>query len=385
MSWQQRNMAMCFMLALVLISTRAAVAVPGDLVSADPIEAPAHAKAWRVVYETTGLNGRLRQVSGIVVVSQARAPSTGRAIVSWAHPTTGIAEACAPSRSRNRYTLIPGLSSMIARGYIVAATDYPGLGTLGPHPYLVGLSEARSVIDIVRASRRLPSADASNHYIAWGHSQGGQAVLFAGQIAASYAPELRLSGVVAVAPPTALKGNLHDVIAITSGRLLAAYTLASWSQIYDTPMDEVASTLARPIVRLVARQCALTRLTSSRVMLTAKLLPSNMLLPTFWSSKVWVAAALENSAEPHRISAPLLVVQGTNDRVVPPHLTTEFVRAACAAGARIELLRVDGGSHFWAGMDSASFASDWIAQRFASQAPNGCTTRDIPAPPHSSP
>ena len=39
------------------------------------------------------------------------------------------------------------------RGSVVAATDYPGLGTPGTHPYLVGDSEARAVIDFVRAAR----------------------------------------------------------------------------------------------------------------------------------------------------------------------------------------------------------------------------------------
>jgi pimeloyl-ACP methyl ester carboxylesterase len=385
MSRHQGNTVTAYLLALMLMAIGAANAAPGDLIAATPIEPPAHAKAWRVIYETTGLDGVLRPVSGLIIVPDDKAPPSGRAVISWAHPTTGIAEPCAPSASRNRYTLIPGLSSMIASGYVVAATDYPGLGTSGPHPYLIGASEARSVVDIVRASRKFHPANASNRYMAWGHSQGGQAALFVDQIAESYAPELRLAGVVAVAPPTALKENLHHVIVTTSGRLLASYTLVSWSQIYNASMDAVTTSLARPIVRLVARQCALTRLTSARVMLTAKLLPSSMLLPTFWTSKPWIDAALKNSADPRRIAAPVLVVQGTDDRVVPPSLTAQFVRTACAAGAQIELLRIDGGSHFWAGMDSAGFAVNWIAKRLASQTPKGCPTLDIPAPAHSGP
>jgi pimeloyl-ACP methyl ester carboxylesterase len=382
-SRHQRNAVRVYLLALVLMTIQAADAAPGDLLAATPIEAPAHAKAWRVLYETTGLDGGLRPVSGLIIVPDGKAPPRGRTIVSWAHPTTGISEACAPSASRNRYALIPGLSSMIGHGYVIAATDYPGLGTSRPHPYLIGASEARSVIDIVRASRKLPPANASNRYVAWGHSQGGQAVLFVDQIAESYAPELRLAGVVAVAPPTALKEDLHHVIVTTSGRLLASYALVSWSLIYNASMDAVTTPLARPIVRLVARQCAFTRLTSARVMLTAKFLPSSMLLPTFWTSKPWVDVARENSADPRRIAAPLLVVQGTDDRVVPPSLTARFVRTACAAGAQIELLRIDGGSHFWAGMDSASFAVGWMAKRLAWYTPKGCPTLDIPAPAHS--
>ena len=47
-------------------------------------------------------------------------------------------------------------------GYAIAATDYPGLGTPGPHPYLVGDSEARAVIDSVRAARSFPGLENSD-------------------------------------------------------------------------------------------------------------------------------------------------------------------------------------------------------------------------------
>ena len=97
-----------------------------------------------------------------------------------------------------------GLREMIERGYIVAATDYPGLGTTGPHPYLVGVSEARAVIDFVRAARSIENNDAGNRFTVGGYSQGGQAAVFTGMIAKTYAPELDLLGVAAAAPATNL-------------------------------------------------------------------------------------------------------------------------------------------------------------------------------------
>ena len=59
-------------------------------------------------------------------------------MIAWAHRTTGVIQACAPSRRAQLIVEIPGLADMLARGYVVAATDYPGLGTPGPHPYLIG-------------------------------------------------------------------------------------------------------------------------------------------------------------------------------------------------------------------------------------------------------
>ena len=47
------------------------------------------------------------------------------------------------------------LGAYLKAGYAVAETDYEGLGTPGVHPYLIGSSEGRSVLDIVRAAREI--------------------------------------------------------------------------------------------------------------------------------------------------------------------------------------------------------------------------------------
>jgi len=43
------------------------------------------------------------------------------------------------------------------------------------HPYLIGESEGRAVLDSVRTARDLPDAGASHRFAVWGHSQGGPA------------------------------------------------------------------------------------------------------------------------------------------------------------------------------------------------------------------
>src|SRR5262245_44254561 len=77
-------------------------------------------------------------------------------------------------------------------------------GRPGCIPYLIGESEGRAVLDSVRAARDLPDAGASNRFAVWGHSQGGHASLYTGELAASYAPDLKLVGVAAAAPVTYL-------------------------------------------------------------------------------------------------------------------------------------------------------------------------------------
>jgi hypothetical protein len=126
---------------------------PGTIIRQEPmLGAPLGATAYRVLYRSTGLKGEPIAVSGVVIVPPGPAPAGGRPIVAWAHPTTGIVPHCAPSLAIFGFQQIQGLRDMIRRGYIVAATDYPGLGTPGPHPYLVGISEGRAVLDSLRAA-----------------------------------------------------------------------------------------------------------------------------------------------------------------------------------------------------------------------------------------
>ena len=119
-----------------------------------------------------------------------------------------------------------GASAMpfLDEGIIVTATDYEGLGTPGVHPYIVGESEGRGVVDIVRAARHLSFAHAGDRFVVWGHSQGGHAALFANQIAPTWAPELHLLGTEAGAPATelpllgALFQGLPDQSLVDDGR-----------------------------------------------------------------------------------------------------------------------------------------------------------------------
>ena len=162
----------------------------GELIRSEAMAgAPDAATAYRILYRSEGLHGEPIAVSGVVIVPAERPTMTGGPIIAWAHPTTGLVPACAPSLARVFFESIQGLNEMLRQGYVVVATDYPGLGTSGPHPYLVGLSEGRAVLDSVRAARSMTGSGSA--FAVWGHSQGGHAALYAGILAADYAPELK--------------------------------------------------------------------------------------------------------------------------------------------------------------------------------------------------
>jgi hypothetical protein len=232
---------------------------PGSIIRVWPLEGGgpmgANADAFRILYRSIGLNGEPIAVSGAVFIPTGPAPAGGRNVLAWAHPTYGVVPACAPSLMPDTAGLIFGLNQMLAKGYVVAATDYPGLGTQGTHPFLIGVSEARAVIDSVRAVRDLPSSGASNRFVVWGHSQGGHAALYTGELAASYAPDLKLYGIGAAAPATYLIELFDADKTSPTGKELTAMALYAWSHVYHYSIKGVVEPDATAIYEKMATDC----------------------------------------------------------------------------------------------------------------------------------
>lgn len=123
------------------------------------------AKAWRILYMTRDYAARPIVSSGMVVLSgYANKSPELRDTVAWAHPTPGIARKCAPSLRQSPTESIPGFNELITAGYIIAATDYPGLGTRDPIGYLVGAGQGQAAIDSIRAAKQIPEVLGSGRY-----------------------------------------------------------------------------------------------------------------------------------------------------------------------------------------------------------------------------
>jgi acetyl esterase/lipase len=349
---------------------------PGNLISAEAMAgAPAGARAYRILYWSTDLDGTPVEVSGVVIAPRGSPPG-GRPVVAWAHPTTGVVSRCAPSLARVFFASIQGLRAMLDRGYVVAASDYPGLGTPEVHPYLVGTSEAHAVLDSVRAARAIPEAAADARFAVWGHSQGGQAALFTGIEAARYAPELKLVGVAAAAPATDLGALMTDDLGTGGGNNITAMTLWSWARVYGAPMDKIVTTQAEPVIDHLTKLCIerwfdmFTRRGPTQALEKSFLRVNNLA-----EKEPWRRLLEENSPGPLPPDIPVFLAQGSADGLVRPAITEAYRDRLCRNGNRVEFVLLPGVGHAFIARDVAVAAVAWMAARFAGEpAPTNCGT-----------
>ena len=339
---------------------------PGHLLLKLPMQgAPRGASAWRVLYVSSGLSGKPIPVSGVIIIPNDPAPGPGRDVVAWAHPTTGVQDDCAPSLKSDFFKRIPGLADMLSRGFIVTATDYPGLGTPGTHPYLVGVSEGRAVLDSVRAARQL--APVSRRFAIWGHSQGGHAGLFAGQLARNYAPEFSLKGIAVAAPATDLKSLLSEDIGSEIGKVLGCYTLWSWCKIYALPQDQIFDPKDDALLNAITGTCIETLEDEFKIFGKARRLTPGFVVRNPASTEPWKSLLERNTPGAAPAGAPVYISQGTKDPIVHFDITLAFVRRLQRKGEKVHFVQLPGVRHHLAGKVSAPTAVEWIAQRFSNK------------------
>lgn len=345
-------------------------AKPGDVLRIYPqVGGALNGVAFRIIYRSTGLDGSPIAVSGTVIYPAGPAPAQGRNVVAWAHYTTGVAQRCAPGLLPNLGGTIAGLQQMLDRGYVVVATDYEGLGQPGVHAYLVGISEARSVLDSVRAARRLNNAKASNRFAVWGHSQGGHAALFTGELAAEYAPELQLVGVAAAAPATDLVQLFKAQRNTIAGDSLTAMALLSWSRTYNLPLNTLLEHEAERSFEKVADSCIQSLGQMLNLLKLAQPLKQTFLKADPTTLPAWRELMERNSPGKAPLRVPVFIAQGTADKTVRSEITVAFAKRLCAAGVPVDIHMLKGAAHSFAAEKSAHLAVRWMEERFAGRRP----------------
>jgi len=343
-------------------------ASPGDVIWSAPFRAIPGAKAWKVLYHSRAVDGSDVAVSGVIVAPDDAAPSGGRPVISWAHGTHGIADKCAPSRTADMVSRLPSIGKLVAQGYVVVATDYEGLGTPGTHPYLVGESEAHGVLDIARAARRLRGTGANKKTFVWGQSQGGQAALFAGEIAPTYAPDVDLLGVISGAPVTDATAMFPAAATIPDTLGFAVMAIIGMSAAYpDAKVADVLTPAALTQSKIVDEKCYDDVLKAFSKPVDQVIAHNPADVPPF------PAIFATDSTGRTATHAPMLVYQGLSDSVVYKIFTDKYVQKACALGNTVEYKTFSGKDHYEENDAAEKDVLEWMQARLGGvPAPSTC-------------
>jgi alpha-beta hydrolase superfamily lysophospholipase len=349
-------------------------AEPGDVLRVEDVDLTgplAGASGWRVLYRSTDADGAPAVVSGMVLAPAGDPPEGGRPVVAWAHGTTGIADRCAPSATGNLFYDDYGQvgRDLLDQGFVVAATDYHGLGTPGVHTYHHSDEMAHATIDSVAAAHDL--ADVGPLRPEWfvvGHSEGGLAALATDAVAAEALPELDYRGAI-VAAPTPPLGTYAPLMFGIEGRGYAVLLLEAVAGIAPDLAPAVAlGPEAASREPLVTRGCW-----EEAVPGFDDIPPEQMLAAPDVGQRLAEVLAVWAAYDPATVAGPMLVVQGEADGSVLPPITAQLVEDLCAHRDTIEHRTYPGAGHDEVMAASSADAAAWMAARMAGDpAPASC-------------
>jgi hypothetical protein len=354
---------------------------PGTLLSAETLPTldrrllSITSLAARITYTSTNAFDGTTQVSGTVFVPQGTPPSGGWPIVAYGHSTTGIQTECAPSLDSKLLNFTAPVADLVQAGYVVAMSDYQGLGVdQWRHPYFDSTTLGYNMIDSVRAARKLVP-EASDRWLAFGTSEGAQAAWAANELATDYGDNLTLLGSVSVSPPADITGFADAAAAgtLTGAQMpVLQWILASLKDQYpDLNLDDYR----RGIV--ADKWDVLSACSGPAAEERAKIV-GQLTADEFQPSSPAAVDTLRNYLEKASLpqgptAAPMLVMYGGNDALIPPAWTDQALTKACRMGDEIQIwLQPDQGD----GEIDASGAYPWINARFnGDPSQNDCPSR----------
>ena len=330
------------------------------------ISAPPGTRGLAMLYLSTAADGSPTAVSGVVYVPDGPPPGP-RPVLAWAHGTTGLGDGCAPSKAFANQTaaemaIVPFVAG---QGLVFVATDYQGLGTPGPHPYLVNVAAGRNVLDAVRAAERIDDTGATpaSSVVVWGHSQGGGAAAFAAEAKPTYAPELRVVGALGGAPAADFGSLAASATSANAGFGFVVMAIDGFAAAYpDISLDRLLTEKGRQVAASIETQCSdqiLSALQSSP--------PSELLQPAVSTDAALQARLKENSAGYVKTDVPILLYHGDADTTVPPAASKNILDRWCAIGVTVSRKVYPGADHVSVILAAVGDITAFVQARLAGQ------------------
>ncbi|CAM5280043.1 Alpha/beta fold hydrolase OS=Streptomyces tendae OX=1932 GN=GUR47_22615 PE=3 SV=1 [Streptomyces tendae] len=369
------------------------------------IGGPLPGRATRLMYKSTDANGEAVAVTGAYIEPAVKWRGDGpRPLVAVAPGTMGQGDQCAASMALehplrlNGQTVSVGYEDLsvyrlLLRGVAVVVTDYVGLGTTDRlHTYVNRVDGAHAVLDAVRAARSLDSASVTSDSRVglFGYSQGGGATAAAAELQPAYAPDVRLAGTYAGAPPA----DLTEVTAAIDGGDLAG--ALGWS-LNGFLQTEPA---LRPIADRYINEAGQEALKDLSTMCVGDaLFGYGGDSSTDWtktgqsiSDVIRAEPVLQNFLAEQRIGtlrpgSPVRVATGVSDDLVPHGQARRLAVDWCAKGGQVTyvpvlLPGVGSGllNHFAPLLTDQGNAIAWLTDRLSGE-PAGSNCRSMPVQP----
>lgn len=325
------------------------------------------AQSERILYTSVGGADGTRPivVSGAVYLPKGAPPRDGWPVIAWAHGTVGVPDICAPTFHGWSERDVEYLNNWLKQGYAIVASDYEGMGTNGPHPYMMSRSEGRGVLHSLLAARaRYPL---SNDVVIVGQSQGAHAAANAGLMQPEIAPSIRLRGIVLTGWPgtmemPALQMQQFDPWAVLYIRFLPTYAVID-------PTFRPESVLTTE--GLAAYGAFLTSCGSgaSKAFMARK--PVANTLFTRDLTPLEAKAQPYRSYPPLRFPAPVFLGIGLADEQTQPRTAFDGAKRACALGVNVAIHMYPGFMHGPTVLRSQQDSLAWVRAAFKGKVPAG--------------
>ena len=360
---------------------------PGTLLACEQVtlpEVPGNIpmKAWKVQYVSTNVLGAKIAVSGTVAVPDAAWTGPGpRPVIAFNPGTLGLGPQCAFSKQlagafQDEYEG-NNIAAILNAGYAVAATDGVGYLNGEVHTYVVGKNAGHALLDAARTAFRVPGAGLSPTAKAgiWGYSEGGQASLWAAQLAASYAPDLHVAGAAAGGIP----GDLKVVAASLNGGPFAGFladaVIGLHSAYPDMPFTSLLNSTGTAAVSQAESLCVAGTVAAFAGAHIENYTTNHLTLDQIYAlhgpDGTW--GKIVNSQKlgvglgtTYPIGFPVFQYRGLADEVIPASTENATHEAYCAAGVSTQW-NTYPGDHILAGGEAISDVISWFGDRFASK------------------
>jgi pimeloyl-ACP methyl ester carboxylesterase len=328
----------------------------GDLIrseSFDDYGLPLSMNVVRIVYHSRSATGEDVASSGVVLFPADKKPSAGGwPVIAWAHGSTGVARACAPSLRRNLQHG-PFLSMYVNLGYAIVASDFTGLGTNFRNAFADAPSNATDVIASIPAARAaVPQL--GSRWVVMGAGQGGvTAVALAEREGDNH--DSSYLGALAISNLGSASEVLQDSAYRTSSIKLVSLIFGTKTVFPEFQLSTVLTGRGMELYSAVEQSC-------SDLGAVQDISPADAMKPGSDQNKLILEYLDRSTLGRTRANGPILVTSGAQTTA---NSTSQIISRMCKAGDKVQWQQypeLDPGEVVG---ESVRDQIAWIESRFA--------------------